>query len=45
MVKKGAIKYSDLLRNLIVAVSISLSILQLKFSDPHKIIFKCFSLV
>ena len=43
MVKKGPLKRSDYLRNLIVAFSISLFILQIKSFNPGKIIFKIFS--
>ena len=42
--KRGPLKRSDIFRNLIVAFSISLFILQLKSSDPYKRIFKSFSL-
>ena len=41
--KRRPLKRSDTFRNLIV-FSISLLILQLKFSDPYKRIFKSFSL-
>ena len=42
--KRGPLKYSDIFRNLVVAFSISLFILQLNSSDPYKRIFKIFSL-
>ena len=42
--KRGPLKRSDIFRNLIVAFSISLFILQLKSSGPYKTIFKSFSL-
>ena len=41
--KREPIKKSDIFRNLTVAFSISLFILQLKSSDPYKRIFKSFS--
>ena len=41
---RGPLKRSDIFRNLIVAFSISLFILQSKSSDPYKRIFKSFSL-
>ena len=40
---KNGKKRSDIFRNLIVAFSISLFLLQLKSSDPYKGIFKSFS--
>ena len=42
--KRGPAERSDIFRNLIVAFSISLFILQLKSSDPYERIFKSFSL-
>ena len=42
--KRGPLKRSDIFKNLVVAIGISLFILQLKFSDPYKGIFKSFSL-
>ena len=42
--KRGTLKRSVIFRNLIVAFSIFLYILQLKCSDPYEIIFKSFSL-
>ena len=43
MVKKGGHKCSDIFENLIVASSISLFMLQVKFPDPDRI-FKSFLL-
>ena len=42
--KRGPLKRSDIFRNLIVPFSISLFMLQLKFPDAYKRIFKSFSL-
>ena len=42
--KRGPLKRSDIFRNLIVAFTISLFILQLKPSDPYNRIFKSFLL-
>ena len=42
--KRGPLKRSDIFRNLTVPFNISLFMLQLKFPDAYKRIFKSFSL-